>query len=70
MGGGSGLLVQAVATPMDVVVKSAELAETPAAADAGGVHVPSWTLMLAGLLVGGIGSWAIFGRDPGGPSKL
>ena len=66
----SGLLVQAVATPMDVVVKSAELAETPAAADAGGVHVPSWTLMLAGLLVGGIGSWAIFGRDPGGPSKL
>ena len=65
----SGLLVQAVATPMDVVSKSAEPVETPATADTGGVHLPSWTLVLAGLLVGGVGTWAVFGREPGGSSK-
>jgi hypothetical protein len=65
----SGLLVQAVATPMDVVTKAAEPVEVAAAPDAGGIHLPSWTLVLAGLLIGGIGSWALFGKDPGAPVK-
>ena len=65
----SGLLVQAVATPQDVVAKAVEPVETPAPVDTGGVHLPSWTLVLAGLLIGGIGSWALFGKDPGSPVK-
>ena len=66
----AGLVVQAVATPMDVVSKAAEPAEAQAAPDSGGVHLPSWTLLVAGLLVGGIGSWALFGKDPGSATKL
>ena len=31
----------------------------------GGVNLPSWILVLGGLLIGGIGSWALVGRDPG-----
>jgi hypothetical protein len=65
----AGIQVQAVATPMDVVEKAAEPEEIPAPTDAGGIHLPSWTLMLAGLLIGGIGTWALFGRDPGSPVK-
>jgi hypothetical protein len=65
----AGLLVQAVATPMDVVAKAAEPVETPAPETPGGVRLPPWTLVVAGLLVGGIGSWALFGKEPGGPSK-
>ena len=65
----SGLLVQAVATPMDVVTKSAEPNEATTTPVTGGVNLPPWILAFAGLLVGGIGSWAVFGRDPVGPSK-
>lgn len=34
----------------------------------GGVNLPSWILVLGGILIGGIGSWALAGRDPGKPS--
>jgi predicted CXXCH cytochrome family protein len=34
----------------------------------GGVKLPSWLLLLAGLLIGGIGAWAVFGREPGTPN--
>lgn len=65
----AGMEVKALATPMDVVVKAAEPEEKPIAKDPGGVHLPSWTLLLAGLFVGGIGTWALIGRDPGSPVK-
>jgi hypothetical protein len=61
----SGMQVQPAATPMDVVEKAAEPEEAPVQPVSGGVHLPAWVLVVAGLLVGGIGSWAIFGKDPG-----
>lgn len=50
-----------------------EVEPTPeeAAADEapeGGITLPSWLLLVAGLLVGGIGTWAVFGREPGTPN--
>jgi predicted CXXCH cytochrome family protein len=34
----------------------------------GGITLPSWLLLLAGLLIGGVGAWAIFGHEPGTPN--
>lgn len=65
----AGIQVEVVATPMDVVEKAAEPEEPAKQPVAGGIHLPSWLLLVAGLLIGGIGSWAIFGRDPGEPAK-
>lgn len=65
----AGIQVQPMATPMDVVEKAAEPDEKPVQTAAGGINLPSWMLVLAGLLVGGIGSWALFGKDPGQPVK-
>lgn len=65
----AGLPVQPMATPEGVTVKNAEPTEVVAKPAAGGIHLPSWTLIVAGLLVGGIGSWAIFGKDPGSSVK-
>jgi len=65
----AGLQVRALATPMDVVKTAVEPAEKPVEPVSGGVHLPSWSLVLAGLLIGGIGTWALFGKDPGPPAK-
>ena len=43
-----------------------EQAEEPAK---GGVNLPSWTFVFAGMLIGGVIAWALVGRDPGDPSK-
>ncbi|MFN8380320.1 MAG: multiheme c-type cytochrome [Anaerolineales bacterium] len=43
--------------------------ETVTAPVTGGVHMPSWTLVFAGMLIGGIISWALVGKDPGKPSN-
>jgi hypothetical protein len=65
----SGLLVKALATPIaEGEIKPAPT-EQVVQQPTGGVHLPSWTLLLAGLLVGGIGSWALFGKDPGTPAE-
>lgn len=65
----AGVDVQPVATPMaehpvvEPVVEEAPVDET------GGVALPPWLLMLAGLLAGGIISWVFFGKEPGKPTK-
>ncbi|MFZ5880808.1 MAG: tetrathionate reductase family octaheme c-type cytochrome [Chloroflexota bacterium] len=33
----------------------------------GGIQLPVWTGWVAALLLGGLVSWAVFGREPGGP---
>ncbi len=65
----AGIKITPKATPMDVVQKAAEPDEAPVSTDPGGVHLPTWALILAGFLVGGIGSWTLFGRDPGSEVK-
>ncbi len=35
----------------------------------GGVNMPSWTLVFAGMLIGGVIAWALVGKDPGKPSN-
>ncbi|HEY3313337.1 MAG TPA: cytochrome c3 family protein [Anaerolineales bacterium] len=65
----AGIKIEPKATPMDVVAKAAEPEEKPVAPVSGGVHLPTWSLVLAGFLIGGIGTWALFGRDPGGPTE-
>lgn len=42
--------------------------EAEGTSQAGGIQLPSWLLLVAGLLVGGVFSWVIFGREPGTPT--
>jgi hypothetical protein len=65
----SGMLVKALATPIAEGEVNPALTEQPASQATGGVQLPIWTLILAGLLIGGIGSWVLFGKDPGTPTK-
>ena len=51
------------ATAETVVEETA--AESP---EKGGINLPSWLLLIAGFLIGGIGAWAIFGQEPGTPN--
>lgn len=58
-------------------VPEAMVEETPEPAEAedtlepvtGGINMPSWTLVFAGMLIGGVIAWALVGRDPGSPSN-
>jgi predicted CXXCH cytochrome family protein len=52
------------ADPADAEVE-ADAAESP---EKGGINLPSWLLLIAGFLIGGIGAWAIFGQEPGTPN--
>ena len=62
---------------MDKPEAMAEVTPEPAAIEqpveaaevTGGVKMPSWTLVFAGMLIGGVISWALVGKDPGKPSN-
>jgi predicted CXXCH cytochrome family protein len=61
----------AVATAEPAAVEATPVVmEEPAAeaSEKGGINLPSWLLLIAGFLIGGIGAWAIFGREPGTPT--
>ena len=66
----AGIEVNAMATPAAMV----EVAPVPAqeevvtAPGSGGIDMPSWTLVFAGILIGGVLAWALVGKDPGKPS--
>lgn len=64
----AGMEVRLAATPAAVFEQSVPPTEAPVQAQTGGVNLPSWTLLLAGLLIGGIGTWALIGKDPGQPN--
>ena len=67
----AGLEVKVMDQPaaMAPVTPEPAVIETPAAAAPGGVKMPSWTLVFAGMLIGGVISWALVGKDPGKPSN-
>ncbi len=54
----------AVTTPEPVITEP--VVEEPVK---GGVNMPSWTLVFAGMLIGGVIAWALVGKDPGKPSN-
>jgi predicted CXXCH cytochrome family protein len=78
----AGVAIEPVATePAEASAEAtaeviAEPAETPVvveetateAPEKGGINLPSWLLLIAGFLIGGIGAWAIFGQEPGTPT--
>lgn len=63
----AGLEVTAMAEPaaMVEIANVAVSEENTTPIDAGGVHLPSWTYVLAGILFGGVFMWAILGQEPG-----
>jgi hypothetical protein len=67
----AGLEVKAMDNPdamVEVTPEPAAEVDQGAVASNGGVHMPSWTLVFAGILIGGVIAWALVGRDPGKPS--
>lgn len=65
----AGLDVAIMATP-EAVPAHAEVEEEPAAAaQPGGINLPSWVFALGGFIVGGIGTWALIGKDPIAPKQ-
>ncbi|MFZ5880616.1 MAG: hypothetical protein ACOY0R_14710 [Chloroflexota bacterium] len=69
----AGVKVEPVVPADPAAAPEATVEPVPAEAEAepasdGGVHLPSWLLLAAGLLLGGVLSWVIFGRDPGTPT--
>lgn len=67
----AGLEIEVMDVP-DAMVEVApepvvtEIVETPVT---GGIDMPSWTLVFAGMLIGGVLAWALVGKDPGKPSN-
>lgn len=61
----AGATAEAVAEPTESPVVEENVETTP---EKGGINLPSWLLLVAGFLVGGIGAWAIFGQEPGTPT--
>jgi hypothetical protein len=62
----AGLAVKNMATPagmVEVTPKSTEEVAAP-----GGITMPPWTFMFAGILIGGVITWALVGKNPGKPS--
>jgi len=64
----AGLEIKRMDNPaaMVTVTPKAEPVEKPVT---GGISMPSWTLVLAGMLIGSIIAWVLIGKDPGKPSN-
>jgi len=67
----AGLKIQVIALPNEMVASNAGTPQPTKKVDeatiteGGGIKMPQWTLVFAGMLIGGIISWALVGRDPG-----
>jgi len=64
----AGLQVKVVTTPAAMVEVTLEPTEEVAVPVSGGVNMPPWTLVFAGMLGGGVLAWALVGKEPGKPS--
>lgn len=65
----AGLEVKAVTTPAAMAEITPAPTEETVAPVSGGIHMPPWTLVFAGMLIGGVITWALAGKDPGKPSE-
>ncbi|MDD2920836.1 MAG: hypothetical protein PHQ36_00995 [Anaerolineales bacterium] len=66
----AGLDVKVMATPAAMVeVAPIEPIEETTAPISGGIIMPAWTLVFSGMMIGGIITWALAGKDPGKPSE-
>jgi hypothetical protein len=66
----AGLEVEVMDKPEAMVEITPILVETEVVEPVkGGVNMPSWTLVFAGMLIGGVIAWALVGKDPGKPSN-
>ncbi len=67
----AGLEVKAMDTPdaMAEITPEPVQTEQPVEETGGGVKMPSWTLVFGGMLIGGVISWALVGKDPGKPAN-
>lgn len=64
----AGIKVEPVTTPM-AEAQATPVPEVTPAPVTGGINLPLWTMVVLGIFIGGFGSWALFGREPGGSSK-
>ena len=68
----AGLDVKVMDTPVAMVEITPNPTSTPdptVSTANRGVTLPSWTYALGGTLLGGLISWALFGKEPGKPSN-
>jgi hypothetical protein len=65
----AGLEVKAFTTPAALIDIPSEPTHEAVAPVTGGIRMPSWTLVFAGMLIGGVIAWALVGKDPGRPSE-
>lgn len=67
----TGAKIQPITTPMVKPENSAApIVEEEAEPVKSGINLPSWMLVVAGIFVGAVTSWVLFGREPGQPKKL
>ncbi len=66
----SGAKVQAITTPMVKPENTASETEAEhSEVKTGGISLPSWTLIFAGIVIGAITTWVLFGKEPGQPKR-
>jgi hypothetical protein len=65
----AGLEIRVMDEPDATIESTPEPTEAHETAPvAGGITMPSWTLVFSGMLIGGVLAWALVGKDPGKPS--
>lgn len=68
----AGLEVEVMERPdamVEITPEPAGETEPVEEPDKGGVTLPSWTFIFAGMIFGGVITWALVGKDPGKPSN-
>jgi len=67
----SGIKIEAITTPMVNPSKTANpIEENEVEVANAGINLPSWILVVAGIIVGAITTWVLFGKEPGQPKRL
>ena len=66
----SGAKVQPITTPMVNPEDTQNVTEeTEPVVQTQGINLPSWILVIAGVIIGAVTTWVLFGREPGQPKR-